>query len=153
VPRILGLRLAALTAATLVTATPAPAHASATGSTPISSFSYSIGGVTIAIPNGCFFTHRISGDGQRIDAENAGTDCVGPGFWSAGFCNWRINFEYFNTDNQWYGTNQGDLNSACNFSTFRTDTRSHRLPGPGRACAVFMVNGAERARQCHSILR
>lgn len=145
---------AAIAATALTLGYPAaPAHASAIGTTPIATFRYTVSGVTINVPTGCFLTHRISGAGQRIDAENAGVDCAGPGLWWGGFCNWRINFEYFNSDNQWYGTNQGGLNSSCDYYTFRTDTRSHRLAGPGRACAVFIVNATERARQCHSILR
>ena len=131
----------------------AVARPTAYGSTPIGSFGYSWGGVTINVPVGCFFTHTIRGDGRRITNENAGTDCSGIGWWTSGFCNWRIDFIYYDTNNRHYLTHSGPTHNKCAVSTFRKDGRDWTVPRYGRSCATFSVNGRERARQCHSIIR
>ena len=69
VPAVGALVLAAGSAGT--------AHASATGSTAISSFDYAVRGATIKVPVGCFLTHTIKGSGKRITSEFAGVDCMG----------------------------------------------------------------------------
>jgi hypothetical protein len=150
---------AALFSAVFALATPAharPAPAapakiqSAAGSTPVGSFEYSHAGVTIKVPIGCFLTHVIRGDDRRVSDENAGIDCAGAGTWGGGFCNWRIAFLYYDTNNRLYYTWPGKTFTNCDFAPW------YMRPGYtaghyGRACAVFYVNGIEKARQCHSI--
>jgi len=53
-------------AAALALTAPATAHATAIGSTPVRTFEYSVGGVTMKVPTGCMFTHAIRGSGRKI---------------------------------------------------------------------------------------
>ncbi|WP_226966767.1 hypothetical protein [Streptomyces phaeolivaceus] len=64
------------TAGALVLTTPTGAHATAIGSTPVRTFEYSLGGVTMKVPTGCMFTHIIRGGGRKITYQNAGVDCA-----------------------------------------------------------------------------
>ncbi|MET9467212.1 hypothetical protein ABZY44_20895 [Streptomyces sp. NPDC006544] len=82
------------TAAALAVLPPAETHAGAIGSTPVATFDYQVGGVTMKIPTGCMFTHIIRGEGKNITYQNAGVDCGFVGSLNAGFCNWCIDFTY-----------------------------------------------------------
>ena len=70
------LTRALVAAGALLLAAPASAHATAIGSTPVRTFEYSVGGVTMKIPTGCMFTHVIRGGGRKITYQNAGVDCA-----------------------------------------------------------------------------
>ena len=98
------LSTAVTVAAALVLTAPTGAYASAVGSTPVRTFEYSVGGVTMKVPTGCMFTHIIRGTGRKITYQNAGVDCAFVGALSSGFCNWRIDFTYADTDNRNYRT-------------------------------------------------
>ncbi|WP_343239712.1 hypothetical protein [Streptomyces sp. SID9913] len=91
-------------AAALVVTMPSAAHATAIGSTPVRTFEYTVGGVTMNVPTGCMFTHIIRGKGRKITYQNAGVDCAFVGALSSGFCNWRIDFTYADTHNRTYRT-------------------------------------------------
>jgi hypothetical protein len=56
----------------------------------------------VKVPTGCMFTHVIRGSGRRITYQNAGVDCAFVAALSSGFCNWRIDFTYADTDNRVY---------------------------------------------------
>ncbi|MGQ5638218.1 MULTISPECIES: hypothetical protein [unclassified Streptomyces] len=86
----------------LVLTTPAGAEATSIGTAPVHTFEYSVGGVTVKVPTGCMFTHVIRGSGRRITYQNAGVDCAFVAALSSGFCNWRIDFTYADTDNRVY---------------------------------------------------
>lgn len=94
-------------AGALVLTAPTGAHATAIGTTPVRTFEYSVGGMTMKIPTGCMFTHIIRGDGRRITYQNAGVDCAFVAALSSGFCNWRIDFTYADTDDRTYRTSRG----------------------------------------------
>ncbi|MFI2434306.1 hypothetical protein [Streptomyces sp. NPDC018693] len=144
---------AALAAAgTLVLAAPAGAHATAVGSTPVRTFEYSVGGMTMKVPTGCMFTHIIRGSGKKITYQNAGVDCGFVGALSAGFCNWRIDFTYADTDNRMYRTSRGKTHSECKIDPMRNNS-SQSLPRYGKACANLYVNAVRRASQCHHITK
>ncbi|WP_432067050.1 hypothetical protein [Streptomyces sp. C10-9-1] len=81
------------------------AQAGAIGTTPVHSFEYSVGGVTMKVPTGCTFTHIIRGGG-KITYQNAGVDCGFVAALSSGFCNWRIDFTYAGTTNKTYKTSR-----------------------------------------------
>ncbi len=139
-----------LIGAALAIFTTAPARASAIGVAPVTSFTYSFQGVTVKVPVGCFLTHKIRGDDRVVTAERAGVDCAGAGLWSGGFCNSRIDLQYYDVYNRIYLTNPGRTDNSCIYDPLR-DGPARVLPRFGKACAVLYVNGVARARQCHSI--
>ncbi|GHE65774.1 hypothetical protein [Streptomyces vinaceus] len=131
---------------------PAEAHAGGIGSTPVATFDYQVGGVTMKVPTGCMFTHIIRGEGKTITYQNAGVDCGFVGALNAGFCNWRIDFTYADTDNKTYRTSRGKTHTECKINPMR-DHAPQKLPRYGKACAQIYVNGVRRAGQCHHITK
>ncbi|MGW2417975.1 hypothetical protein ACWC0C_01730 [Streptomyces sp. NPDC001709] len=115
-------------------------------------FEYSVGGVTMKVPTGCMFTHIIRGSGRRITYQNAGVDCAFVGALSSGFCNWRIDFTYADTDNHTYRTSRGRTHNECKIDPMRNNS-PQRLPRYGKACAHLLVNGVRRVSQCHHITK
>ncbi|MFD4242597.1 hypothetical protein ACFWP3_13500 [Streptomyces sp. NPDC058525] len=138
--------------AALVALPPAEAHAGAIGSTPVATFDYQVGGVTMKVPTGCMFTHIIRGDGKNITYQNAGVDCGFVGALNAGFCNWRIDFTYADTDNKTYRTSRGKTHTECKINPMR-DNAPQKLPRYGKACAHLNINGVRRVSQCHHITK
>ncbi len=131
---------------------PAQAHATAIGSTPVASFDYQVGGVTMKVPTGCMFTHIIRGEGKNITYQNAGVDCGFVGALNAGFCNWRIDFTYADTGNKTYRTSRGRTHSECKIDPMRNNA-PQTLPHYGKACAHLNINGVRRVSQCHHITK
>ncbi|MFF4257430.1 hypothetical protein ACFY1L_40225 [Streptomyces sp. NPDC001663] len=129
-----------------------PAHASATGTTAVGTFSYDLHGVGVKVPVGCFLTHSIKGSGKRITSQLAGVDCVGIAATFSRFCNWRIDFTYADMSNRIYRTSRGATHSECKGDPLRHNA-PQTLPKYGKACARFYVNGALRATQCHFITK
>jgi hypothetical protein len=125
--------------------------ASAFGTTPIGTFEYTVRGVTIKVPTGCFFTHYIQGSGQFVERHTVGTDCVGPGYWWGGFCNYQFEIRYYDLSGREYASRSSGLHSACDYNTLFTFNPNQRY-NVGKACAVLKVGGVEQARQCHNIL-
>ncbi|WP_329290865.1 hypothetical protein OIE43_29980 [Streptomyces pseudovenezuelae] len=143
----------ALAAAAVLALTPATAaHATAIGSTPVRTFEYSVGGVTMKVPTGCMFTHAIRGSGRKITYQNAGVDCAFVAAISPGFCNWRIDFTYADTDNRTYRTSRGRTHNECKIDPMRNNS-PRTLPRYGKACAHLYVNGVRRVSQCHHITK
>ncbi|MFJ6724778.1 MULTISPECIES: hypothetical protein [unclassified Streptomyces] len=136
----------------VLTAGTGPARAGAAGSTPVQTFEYSVGGVTMKVPTGCMFTHVIRGSGKRITYQNAGVDCGFVAALGSGFCNWRIDFSYADTDNRTYRTSRGATHAECKIDPMRNNA-PQRLPRYGKACARLYVNGVQRAAQCHHITK
>ncbi|MEU0359831.1 hypothetical protein [Streptomyces cyaneofuscatus] len=126
---------------------------SAGGSTPVDSFSYEAGGISISVPTGCFLNHYIEGSGKRITAQRAGVDCGGPAALLAKFCNTRIEYHYANTSNKTYKVVKGPLNTSCKTGQVPMWSRDtdHTLAHYGKACAQLFVNGKRRSVQCHYI--
>jgi hypothetical protein len=149
----LRLGLVLTVAAGLVLSSTSPAYADAVGSTPVGGFDYTFQGIKVSIPAGSFFTHVIRGSGLTITDESAGVDSIGPGLVGGGFCNWRIDFQYEDDAGKIYRTDRGPTSNSCDHYTFRDLPATHVLPSYGKACALFYVNGAERARQCHFIVK
>ncbi|MFB7755716.1 hypothetical protein ACFC18_39910, partial [Streptomyces sp. NPDC056121] len=85
---------AVVAACALVLTSSSAAQAGAVGSTPVRTFEYSVGGMTMKVPTGCAFTHIIRGSGKKITYQNAGVDCAFVAALGTGFCNWRIDFTY-----------------------------------------------------------
>jgi len=129
------------------------AHADAVGTVPIGGFEYTWEGAKFTVPTGAFLTHAIFGEGRRVTRENAGVDSIGPALYNGGFCNWRIDFQYQDTNGKVYGTDRGPTENRCNHYTFREIRGDRSLSSYGKACALFYVSGAERARQCHFIVK
>jgi hypothetical protein len=128
------------------------AHASATGSTAIGTFSYDLRGAGVKVPVGCFLTHSIKGSGKRITSQLAGVDCMGLAVTFSKFCNWRIDFTYADTNNKTYKTSRGKTHAECKGDPLRRNA-AQMLPKYGKACARFYVNGKLRATQCHFITK
>jgi hypothetical protein len=149
----LRLGLVPAMAAALVLFATSLAYADAVGSTPIGAFDYTFQGAKLSIPTGSFFTHMIRGSGLTITDESAGVDGIGPGLVGGGFCNWRIDFQYEDDSGKVYSIDRGPLSNTCDHYTFRDLPVTHALPSYGKACALFYVNGVERARQCHFIVK
>ncbi|MFE0671923.1 hypothetical protein [Streptomyces sp. NPDC058867] len=146
------LATALTAAAALLLASPTAAHAGAIGTTPVHTFQYSVGGATMRIPTGCVFTHVIRGSGKRITYQNAGVDCAFVAALSSGFCNWRIDFTYVNTNNRTYRASRGKTHSECKIDPMRTN-HPQTLPRYGKACAHLYVTGVRRVSQCHHITK
>ncbi|MEV0262859.1 hypothetical protein AB0I49_16180 [Streptomyces sp. NPDC050617] len=138
--------------ATLAVLPPSAAHATAIGSTPVATFNYQVGGVTMKIPTGCAFTHIIRGGGKRITYQNAGVDCGFVGALNSGFCNWRIDFTYADTNNRTYRTSRGRTHTECKIDPMRNNA-PQKLPRYGKACARLVINGVRRVSQCHHITK
>ncbi|SDN46678.1 hypothetical protein SAMN05444921_127122 [Streptomyces wuyuanensis] len=139
-------------ASVLALLSPAQAHATAIGSTPVASFDYQVGGVTMKVPTGCMFSHIIRGQGKDITYQNAGVDCGFVGALNAGFCNWRIDFTYANTGNKTYRTSRGNTHTECKIDPMRNNA-PQKLPHYGKACAHLNINGVRRVSQCHHITK
>ncbi|MEU8522862.1 hypothetical protein [Streptomyces sp. NBC_01216] len=136
----------------LLLTSPTAAHASAVGSTPVQTFEYSVGGATMKVPTGCMFTHIVRGDGRKITYQNAGVDCGFVAALGSGFCNWRIDFTYADTNNKTYRTSRGKTHSECKIDPMRNN-HPQTLPRYGKACAHLHVNGVRRVSQCHHITK
>lgn len=144
---------AALAAAgALVLMSPSVAEAGAVGSTPVRTFEYSVGGMAMKVPTGCMFTHIIRGGGRKITSQNAGVDCGFVAALGSGFCNWRIDFTYANTNNRTYRTSRGRTHPECKIDPMRNNS-PQTLPRYGKACAHLYVNGVRRVSQCHHITK
>nr|WP_308288039.1 hypothetical protein [Streptomyces corallincola] len=139
-------------ASALVFTSPASAQANAVGSSPVHTFEYSVGGMVMKVPTGCMFTHIIRGGGRRISYQNAGVDCGFVAALSSGFCNWRIDFVYADTDNRTYRTARGRTHNECRIDPMRGNS-PQTLPRYGKACAHLYVNGVRRVSQCHHITK
>ncbi|CAM5736230.1 hypothetical protein SALBM311S_08020 [Streptomyces alboniger] len=61
-PRLL---TAAAAACALVLTSSSVAQAGAVGSTPVRTFEYSVGGMTMKVPTGCLFTYIVRGSGNN----------------------------------------------------------------------------------------
>ncbi|MEV8595212.1 hypothetical protein [Streptomyces sp. NPDC052012] len=146
------LTTALAAAGTLISTVPSAAHASAVGSAPIRTFEYSVGGATMKVPTGCMFTHIIRGSGRKISYQNAGVDCGFVGALNSGFCNWRIDFAYADTNNRSYRISRGKTHRECKIDPMRSNS-PQTLPRYGKACAHLHVNGVRRVTQCHHITK
>lgn len=126
---------------------------SATGTSPIGSFNYSVGGASISVPVGCFLTHRVVGSGQSVEDDFAGVDCVGPAAVLPGFfCNWQFKFEFYNDRGTRYFDTVEPVTHSCNTSIgVHHSPIAPFLADCGQACVRFIVNATVRASQCHSI--
>lgn len=151
-PRLARLFTSFVATGAFVFSAPTAAHATAVGSTPVRTFEYSVGGMTMKVPTGCMFTHAIRGSGKRITYQNAGVDCAFVAALSSGFCNWRIDFTYADTNNRTYRTSRGRTHSECKIDPMRTNS-PQILPRYGKACAHLIVNGVRRVSQCHHITK
>ncbi|MFE9318940.1 hypothetical protein ACFYNV_28250 [Streptomyces albidoflavus] len=139
-------------AGTLVLTSSSQALAGAAGSAAVQTFEYSVGGATMKVPTGCMFSHIIRGKGKKITYQNAGVDCAFVGALSSGFCNWRIDFTYADTDNRTYRTSRGATHAQCKIDPMRNNS-PQTLPRYGKACAHPHVNGVRRVSQCHHITK
>ncbi|NYV77808.1 hypothetical protein HW445_26295 [Streptomyces sp. UH6] len=100
------------------------------------------------------FTHIVRGGGRRISYQNAGVDCAFVGALNAGFCNWRIDFAYANTNTNTkvYRTSRGRTHTECRIDPMRSNS-PQKLPRYGKTCARLHVNGTRLASRCHHITR
>ncbi|WP_245877684.1 hypothetical protein [Streptomyces glaucescens] len=151
-PSVTRFATALLAAGGLVLSAPTSAHATAVGSTPVRTFQYSVGGMTMKVPTGCMFTHAIRGSGKKITYQNAGVDCAFVAALGTGFCNWRIDFTYADTNNRTYRTSRGRTHNECTIDPMRNNS-AQTLPRYGKACAHLHVNGVRRVSQCHHITK
>jgi hypothetical protein len=125
---------------------------SAFGSVPVATFTYEFNGIKIKIPTGCFLSHYIQGKRTRVEKQNAGVDCAGPGALGPGFCNWRIDFIFYDLKGKHYLTHKGLQQLGCSTSLFWKNPKENwSIPHYGRACATLTVHTKERVRQCHAI--
>ncbi|MEW2410606.1 hypothetical protein [Streptomyces griseoviridis] len=115
-------------------------------------FEYSVGGASLKIPTGCFFTHVIRGQGRKISYQNAGVDCGFVAALGSGFCNWRIDFTYKDTNNRTYRASRGRTHPECKKDPMRSNA-PQRLAHFGKACTHLLVSGVRRASQCHHITK
>ncbi len=127
-----------------------PRPLTACGTEPVATFSYTWQGLTFNIPTGVFFTHCIYGSGLIGTDDYASIDRVGPGYYSGQFCNWRIDFKYYDINGKNYQTSAGTTQNSCNWLPDRRRRQSFQMKS-GTACAILYVLNKERVRQCHNI--
>ncbi len=89
-----------------------------------------------------------------IVSDYASITAFGTAIAQSDFCNWRIDFQYEDENGKVYDTDRGPLNNSCSkYDVVREGAGNRTLPAYGKACAIFYVNGDERARQCHYIVK
>ena len=126
---------------------------SAIGTSPLGTFSYSIGGTSITVPTGCFVTHKVEGKGARVDGQFAGVDCAGlmairPNL----FCNTRFDFVYRDEHGNEYRRYKSPTDYSCKSQLGLVHNEDAPFTARyGSTCAEFYVNGSMRGSQCHSI--
>ena len=139
----------ALFGSTLVGTMPAgasPGPRSATGVGCTTAFSYAFRGITIRVPGTCLH-HSIHGSGRTV-RQDTSFFAVSGGFPRA--CNWRIDYDYYNTSNVRYRHYVGPVHTGCNSIGSRT-IYPGTLPSYGRGCARLYINGILKVSQCHYI--
>jgi len=100
----------------------------------------------------CLSTHVVRGGGKSVAHQNAGVDCAFVGALSSGFCNWRIDFSYADTDNKTWRTSRGRTHPEGKIDPMRNNS-PRTLPRCGKACAHLYVNGVRRVSRCHHITK
>lgn len=119
-----------------------PAQADAQGCDSWAAFTW--GSLPTPVPGG-FLCHYVKGSGRTITEEHARFSA------HSSFCNWRIDFRYFDTSGRNYKTLTGPTNGWCTLSNSRTYYADQTLPYNGKACAYLYTNGIYVTKQCHSI--
>ncbi|MER7480226.1 DNRLRE domain-containing protein [Streptomyces sp. NPDC126510] len=126
----------------------------AVSATPVSTFEYAVGGATIRIPTGCFWSQLIKGSGRKITYQDGSADCYPPASIYTKFCNWRVDFHYADTNGRTYSINKGSMHNTCAYGDLiRKRERNHTLPHYGKACAHLFVAGKRREVTCINIIR
>ena len=122
-------------------------------SAPISSFGYSYGGISIAIPTGCFLSIAMKYNEKTAGVQklNAGTDCIGVlaahPWW---FCNSKMSFTFYDTQGRKYYKWTSRVNTRCRTSLLVTVPQS--VAGRyGKMCVRLYVDGDMRKKSCKSI--
>jgi hypothetical protein len=127
---------------------------SAVSGGPIATFSYAVGGGTITVPTGCFWSQWIRGSGRKITYQDGSADCYPPASIYTKFCNWRVDFHYADTNGHTYSINKGKMHNSCAYGDLiRKRDKDHTLPHYGKACAHLRVGGKRRAVTCIDIIR
>ncbi|MDN3023482.1 DNRLRE domain-containing protein [Streptomyces sp. S.PB5] len=133
---------------------PAVSPYGAIGFQQMGSFAFDIFGVTIHVPVGCEIGHRIHGSGRKITDQAAWVGCDEfYGNFTRGFCNWRLEFHYADTNGKTYKILKGTTHTTCSRGPWRQIKTDRTLPHYGKACAQFVVTGKRRGVQCHYITR
>lgn len=126
----------------------------AVSATPVSTFEYAVGGATIRIPTGCFWSQLIKGSGRKITYQDGSADCYPPASIYTKFCNWRVDFHYADTNGRTYSINKGAMHNTCAYGDLiRKRETDHTLPHYGKACAHLFVAGKRREVTCINIIR
>jgi hypothetical protein len=115
---------------------------------PISTFSYTIGGATIKVPTGCFFTLNVNYNEKTAGVGNArmGTDCIGLAamnpWW---FCNRWVTLNFYDNKGRKYYRWASKKETNCD--TFDSWKMPYSVRGKyGKAIARFYVNGDKEAQ-------
>ncbi len=115
--------------------------------------------VTIAGKKVCWpgatLGHYVAGSGKVITYQSAVVeDNWGGGTAGGNFCNWRIDWEYRDTNGAVYFTDWGPMHYTCEglyYTIGRSDPKYRVVGKYGAVCAVLNTNGARVAAQCHFI--
>jgi hypothetical protein len=152
--RLLKLAVAVPAALALLIPTAATSQASAVGYQVFGAQCATLAGKTLCFP-GATLGHSITGSGKTITHQSASVDDnYGGGTAGGNFCNWRIDWEYRDTNNKVYYTDYGPMHYKCEslYYPIGRDDGTRRVVGQyGAACAVFWANGRRLATQCHHI--
>jgi hypothetical protein len=127
----------------------------AAGYQPFGSACTTIAGVRICWPGGVL-GHTIIGSGRKMtDEQSSVEDLLGAGVVGGVYCNWRIDFNYYDTGNHLYRSRPGTQHSACTAISDpiigQRQAGDITLQHDGKACAQFGANGRVYAKQCHNI--
>ena len=127
---------------------------SAFGCEPFGGFCVEVGGKKVCYP-GATLCHTVRGNGKTITYQDASVDDnFGGGTAGGNFCNWRIDWEYRDTNGKVYFTDAGPMHYKCEGSAYpigRVDKKRRVVGKYGSVCAVFHASGGRRAAQCHFI--
>jgi len=118
---------------------------------PVGTFQYSYGGVTINVPTGCFLNMSVFGTGLHLDSTEANVDCIGPAAIVPLFCNWRGVYKFYNASNVLYASQTKPLHTGCGLASYPIEDATPRTMQTGSICLEFLVGGVKRATTCMAV--
>ena len=139
----------------LVAGVSTPAYASGFGTTPLNTFTISVGGVNITVPDGCFLSMMVHGSDKKVKSLVAGVECIGPAAIIPGlFCNSYAKFRYVDVKGKTYKTATTKVNNKCLQAEIPITTPKAIAPYTakyGNLCVDVYAGGKKKATTCVAI--
>lgn len=121
---------------------------------PVTSFSWSLKGITINVPAGCVLGMRVVGKKLKLDKTIAYVDCIGPAAIIPGmFCNWGGEYRFLNTSGKVYAREKTKVTLGCGQASFAIPSAKSRNMKNGKICLDFINNGTKRGTACMAVFQ